>query len=284
MEAKLCIAVCVLALAVLAIAQVQHIPTFTMDTPGSSTCPSEDHMDGIRADISNKISDVLAEETVCGGRGWRRVAFLDMKDPNQTCPDQWRLHEQDSLRLCGRRLYRSFACDSVKFDIGGRVYSQVCGRLIGYQYGSPDGAGHVVYSPTPGNGINEPYLDGVSITYGRPRKHIWSFFGHWNGYGCCSSIHINNTQFLGFIGDNAFCDTGNVDNVAWQDTLFVNHSLWDGVGGCTYSYTCCHSKSGPWFQTALAAPAVSDIEVRICTDQHSINEDTPLELVEIYVK
>ena len=274
-------ALCVLACAVMAAGQAQRMPTVTMDTAGNSTCPSQDQMDGIRADIANKISDVLAAESSCGGKGWRRVAFLDMRDPNQTCPSQWRLYDQGSLRMCGRRLHNSFACDSASFATGGRAYTQVCGRLTGYQYGSPDGATHGTYR---GNDINEPYLDGVSITYGRPRKHIWSFFASWNNWGCCSEEHLNHTRFLDFIGENAFCDTGNVDNENWHNTLFTDHPLWEGVGGCRNSFTCCHAASGPWFQKTLAAPSVSDIEIRICTDQHTINEDTPLELVEIYVK
>ena len=279
---KLFFALCALVSAGLVAGQVHHLPTFSMDTLGDSACPPENQLDGIRADISNKISDFLAEKVSCGGAGWRRVVLLNMTDPSQTCPSQWRLYEQDSLRLCGMKTFSGSACDSVKFDTEGRAYTKVCGRIIGYQYASPNGATHD--NPTAANAINEPYLDGVSITYGRPRKHIWSFFGMFTPWRCCEEKHLNNTEFLGFVGNNSFCDTGNIDNADWQETLFTNHTLWDGVAGCVNSATCCHSSAGPWFQTTLAAPTVSDIEVRICSDQHTDNEDTPLELVEIYVK
>ena len=47
----------------------------------------------------------------------------------------------------------------------------MCGRAIGYQYGSPDAFGNVVsyYS------LNSYYVYGVSITHGTPRNHIWTY-------------------------------------------------------------------------------------------------------------
>lgn len=283
MEAKSHSIACVLLVSAVLVTchDVQHIPTVTIGAPNNSTCPTGDVMDGIRADISNKISDVLASKAACGGEGWRRVVFLNMSDPSQTCPSQWRLYEQSSLRLCGRQTYAPRSCDSVKFDTGGSAYSKVCGRITGYQYGSPDG---LIRYTIPTSAIDEAYLDGISLTYGRPRKHIWSFFATYNTWVCCREAHLNETRVLGFIGNNSFCDTGNVDNERWQDTLFTSHPLWEGIAGCAYSATCCHTSSGPWFQTTLSAPTVSDIEVRICSDQHTGNEDTPLQLVEIYVK
>ena len=48
-------------------------------------------------------------------------------------------------------------------------YSKVCGMVAGYQKGTTDGY-HTFKSV-----INGPYFNGVSITYGLPQKHIWSF-------------------------------------------------------------------------------------------------------------
>ena len=50
-------------------------------------------------------------------------------------------------------------------------YSKVCGKAIAYQYDRPDGFGPARFTP----GIDETYVDGISLTYGSPRKHIWSF-------------------------------------------------------------------------------------------------------------
>ena len=56
----------------------------------------------------------------------------------------------------------------------GLDYSHVCGELRGYQLGTPDAFGH--YNIDKGRTIDDAYVDGVSITYGRsPRKHIWTY-------------------------------------------------------------------------------------------------------------
>ena len=50
----------------------------------------------------------------------------------------------------------------------GMKYNKVCGQAVGYQKGSPD-------SFQPPDDINSYYVDGMSITYGSPRKHIWTY-------------------------------------------------------------------------------------------------------------
>ena len=45
---------------------------------------------------------------VCGGPEWRRVAFINMTDPNQNCPQGLTLTDY-SIRSCGRtHIYRKF--------------------------------------------------------------------------------------------------------------------------------------------------------------------------------
>ena len=110
-------------------------------------------------------------EYFCGSIGWTKVAYLDMSVPSQQCPTELRLYNEGGVRACGRQLQISGgSCDSVTFSANDIRYSQVCGRVIGYQYGSPDAlnpaGGHVL--------IDSPYVDGVSITHGSPRQHIWT--------------------------------------------------------------------------------------------------------------
>ena len=262
--------------------EIYHIPTVTMATPDNSSCPPDSHMDAVRSELSNQLSDVMASKVGCIGSGWRQVAFLNMRDPNQTCPLAWRLY--NSFRVCGRWASDVASCDPVRFSSSGYAYTQVCGRITGYQFGSPNGGRHKNYSPDEELPINEPYLDGVSITCGRPRKHIWTFFGEMNSVTCCSDKHINNTESLGFIGGKSFCDTGNLGTEVPQKEVLTEHPLWDGITYCPSSDTCCTPHSGPWFHTTLPLPTMADIEIRICGDQKTANEDTPLELVEIYVK
>ena len=63
---------------------------------------------------------------------------------------------------------------STLFSTLGMKYSQLCGQLRGYQYGSTD-----AFSPlhfTSSLNIDNAYADGVSITYGSaPRKYIWTY-------------------------------------------------------------------------------------------------------------
>ena len=62
-------------------------------------------------------------------------------------------------------------CYSAYFTTYNAPYSRVSGMVVGYQKGSTDGFLTYVRKTS----INDPYLDGVSITCGSPRKHIWSY-------------------------------------------------------------------------------------------------------------
>ena len=71
--------------------------------------------------------------------GWMRVGYLDMSDQDTECPSGFRPiskynSKNELVRACGR--YTS-GCKSVTFSplIS---YTQVCGRVTGYQQGSPD--------------------------------------------------------------------------------------------------------------------------------------------------
>jgi hypothetical protein len=43
-------------------------------------------------------------------------------------------------------------------------------------------------------------------------------------------------------------------------------------------------KSPPWFSVQLPTRTTDRIEVRICADESTSNEDTPIQLLEIYVQ
>ena len=175
-----------------------------------------------------------------------------------------------------RQATRLYSCDSVYFSTGGYEYTEVCGRITGYQYASPDGLAVDV------TGIDTAYVDGLSITHGSPRQHIWTLYGAWRPNRCCPGDSVTS-----FVGTNYFCDTGNPTNRAWQNTWFTEHPLWDGIAGCTYNMCtgCCAPHSGPWFHSVISAtPTADDIEIRICGEESSLNENTPVELVEMYVR
>ena len=140
--------------------------------------------------------------TVTGG--WVRVANLNMTDPDQQCPGNLRLSFTNPIRLCGRRTDSN--CDSVTFTTYGVQYRQVCERVRGYQFGSTDAFN--CSSCT----IDNPYVDGVSITHGAsPRKHIWTYAAglyEYNtvGYNCpCTG---GGPSPPSFVGSDYYCESG----------------------------------------------------------------------------
>ena len=210
--------------------------------------------------------------------GWTRVANIDMTDPSQPlagvshvnvshvneCPDGFRLVTRTTapLRTCGRP--GPAGCVSTTFPVNGIEYSQVCGRVIGYQFGTPDAI-------NVGLTIDQNYVDGVSLTHGQsPRQHIWTF----------AAVRYE-IVVPAFIGQDYFCETGNRDS--YQYIFFPDDPLWNGQG-CGADSTCCSFNNPPWFCKQLPQPTTDDIELRLCGDEDTNNEDTPLEMAEIYIK
>ena len=141
-------------------------------------CPAEST--SLRANIISEIDNLLSNLTdslrvcECGyaGAGWRRVAFLNMTDTDQNCPGEWQLRSSPK-RTCQRSVNRG--CSLAAFSTAGISYSEVCGRIIGYQYGSTDALYGPIYGSTPDvASFNRSVYDGgVLITHGSvPRQHI----------------------------------------------------------------------------------------------------------------
>ena len=215
--------------------------------------------------------------------GWTRVANLDMTDPSQQCPDGFRLVTRTTapLRTCGRP--GPAGCVSTTFPVHGIKYSQVCGRVIGYQDRSPD-AFERYYA-----NIDDYYVDGISLTHGQsPRQHIWTFAAavdetQSNIYTCpCTRPDLTYTGVVPtFIGQDYFCETGTRD--PWEYIFYADDPLWNGQG-CGGTSTCCSFNNPPWFCKQLPQPTTDDIELRLCANDDTSDEDTPLEIVELYIK
>ena len=54
--------------------------------------------------------------------------------------------------------------------------------------------------------------------------------------------------------------------------------------GCDPTSTCCTFNNPPWFCKQLAQSTSADLEVRFCSASSAFYENTPVELIEIYVK
>ena len=218
---------------------------------------------------------------LCGsGGGWTRLAYLDMSDSSQNCPSGLQYYSSAGLRTCGKKNTTGATCDSVQFSSNGISYSQVCGRVVGYQYGTPD----AVHPPT--QNIDSVYLDGVSITHGgSPRQHIWSLLvgvhSNKSYFDNCPCAGGDNPQ--SFIGNDYYCESANPTD-SWDPVFYSTDPLWDGKGCDAAEAGCCSDSRLPWFNKTLNATTTDYLEMRVCVDQGTHTEDIKLTFYELYVK
>ena len=215
--------------------------------------------------------------------GWVRVANLNMTDPEQQCPENLNVSYTNPIRLCGRKTDRR--CDSVTFTTYGVQYRQVCGRVRGYQFRSPD-AFNTFVCPAPCT-IDKPYVDGVSITHGASsRMHIWTYAAgvYENETGTSTCPCTGGGKSPAFVGSDYYCESGH-NSPPWRPpVLYSNDTLWDGQDCNGLERTCCDSPNLPWFCKELPEPTTDDLEFRMCGDEPRTNEDTPIDLVELYIQ
>ncbi len=86
----------------------------------------------------------------------------------------------------------------------------------------------------------------------------------------------------GICGDNYFCETGNTGLSHNFGNENSNDPLWDGEG-CGSTSTCCQKNNPPWFCATLPQMTADDLEIRLCRDSDSTDEDIIISLIEIYV-
>ena len=243
-------------------------------------------------------------DELCGsGGGWTRLTYLDMTDSTQNCPPGFRLYQSGGVRACGRPIVHQGSCTSVQFPSNGISYSQVCGRVTGYQYATPDavypgryqGETYGSVMEPQHNDINSYYVDGVSITRGSPRQHVWTLMAglneasqyHGGRYNCpCSQGSPQHSTLQSFIGNDYYCESGNpsLDGTTLP-ILYTADPLWDGEGCCCLEVNCCTSRpSLPWFNKALGTTTTDYLELRVCGDQGTSDQDVPVSFYELYVK
>ena len=209
--------------------------------------------------------DMDMERCSNGTGGWTRVTFLNMTDPTQQCLTGW-TEVTDPARSCSRM--NGSLCSSVEFNTHGIQYTHVLGRAIGYEKDSPDAFDRSL-SGIPFGDINTPYVDGMSITHGMPREHIWTFAGHHAELNRCP-CDSNNYTAPSFVGEDYFCEEGG--------------PFWDGEGCSSSSSPCCTYNNPPWFCKQLPQVTTDEIEIRLCADQSIENENVPINLLEIYIQ
>ena len=145
--------------------------------------------------------------------GWMRVAYMDMTNLDHKCPSGFDVITSPK-RLCRRKV--TPGCTSITYGVHNIEYTKVCGRVRGYQDTSTDAFQPYHLTSTTLNGI---YVDGVSITHGNPRQHIWTFAAGYreNEYApsscpCARNDHEFTGQVPPFIMNNYFCESAHREN------------------------------------------------------------------------
>ena len=143
-------------------------------------------------------------ESLCNSSGgWMRIANLNMTE-NGSCPDGFRMYSEGGVHACGRPVNKSGSCVGTIFSSSGIKYSQVCGKVIGYQVGWTDASGDRASNIK--NNINTFHVDGVSLTHGNPRKHVWTFMSGQadrNGRNSrCPCGHVGSRPAPLFVGSD----------------------------------------------------------------------------------
>ena len=237
--------------------------------------------------VNSRLIYCNMEELCSIEGGWTRLAYLDMSDSTMSCPSGFRLYETGGVRACGRPVGGP-SCASITFPSNGISYSEVCGRVVGYQYASPDAVDTRIISDILHNDINSYYADGVCITRGSPRQHIWTLMAgvsdsYYDDGNCPCNTPPGSTQDIqSFIGNDYFCESGNPGN-GWTDILYTDDPLWDGQGCGLQEGNCCETPGLPWFYKTFNS-TTDYIELRECGDELTNNDDVPFSLYEIYIK
>ena len=224
------------------------------------------------------------EGTNCGGeRGWMRVAYFNMTDPSSQCPASFRIETANNKRFCIRDI-SSAGCGSMLFESFELPYSQVCGYVRGYSQDSTDAFANPVAVvrnvPLSGN-----YVDGVSITYGTPPTHLWTYAAGslsetHNVYNCPCNTPPG-IQAPSFISNDFYCEAGAGSS---QSGWHTSDPLWDGMQCGGQEVPCCNHTGLPWFHKNTLTSTTAPIKVRLCVDEASNNENIGIERLELYVK
>ena len=189
------------------------------------SCQSREQLAAVDVAIQNihqirdEILSALRPHYQLGSGLWIRVAYLNMSDLSQQCPASWRLYSAYGVRACGCQvtLATNVGCNSQNYTVQQSLhYQRVCGRIIGYQVGSTN-VFHDQQLP-----IDQPYVDGISVMYGEPHRHIWTFAGGLSetaettfpNLSCRHPCALNGTgirpqQPPSFVGNNYFCESAN---------------------------------------------------------------------------
>ena len=241
----------------------------------------------------------------CGGYkgGWMRIADIDTrrKKSKDSCPKGW--GSISSPFAACRSKSNDPGCSSTSFSVNGASYRKICGKARGYQKDTTDAFG----GPRRQRGsstfdyiidINDAYVDGLSITIGSPRQHVWTFSSGNNDNNSafvdvskttdehtCPCAAVPGLLPFAFVRNDYYCESGsNGGNpVGRVDGIYTADALWDGSGCDGKGDNCCTAVNQPWFFRQFSTTQKSDIEARICADENWANEGVIVDQLQLFV-
>lgn len=216
-----------------------------------------------RVERDQTIAVVHCDMTLFGG-GFERVFLLDVAD----CPPP--LERMPEVAACGRP-----SGGVTTLLVGAPTSREVAGLVRGVRAGDPDAFTTLA-------DVEAAYVDGVAITRGAPRRHLFTYVAG-RGDGLDTEAGSESCPCLGGLAAHAFvqgayrCDTAprpaeaavwNLDDPLWN----VEDALDDA----------CAIGSVEHFLAVEQEESDDDVEVRVMTN--SGGEDIALTAVELYVR
>ena len=174
-------------------------------------------------------------ELACGGYkgGWMRIANYDISR-GDNCPLGWNKTTANGIAVC-RSPNDTAGYYPATFSAQQVGFNKICGKIKGYQKGSPDAFQASLNSPSLDNG----YVDGISITVGNPRKHIWTYAAglsdddnHGGGINNCPCARNRGTTPPSFVEEHYYCESGNTGQFELSQ-YHTEDPLWDGAESAT---------------------------------------------------
>jgi len=225
-------------------------------------------------------------ELECGGHkgGWMKIADLDTSRGDK-CPSGWtKIATNDAgqpfIDVC-KATSNNAGCYPVSFSVNSVSYHKICGKARGYQKRTTDAFN------TNSKSIDSTYVDGLSITLGRPRKHVWTYAaGHEDTtrsyrFLCPCAANPGDSAHS-FIGNHYYCESGAPEIP--RNIYYTSDPLWDGSGCVTANNNCCANVGMPWFYRAFPNAQKDNIEVRICTDQVFADEAVAVDQLQLFIQ
>jgi len=140
-------------------------------------------------------------------KGWMKIADLDTNNGGD-CPKEWQRLMVNGIKVC-RAPSDAAGCYSTFFSVNSMNYRKIRGLVRGYQKYSTDS-----FDSRKGiRSIDTTYVDGVSITLGDPRKHVWTYVAGYSDHGNHPSLNCPCTVHPGpsppsFVGEHYYCESG----------------------------------------------------------------------------